>query len=385
MEIFMKHKQHTLESAEFGKMDVFFIDGIMYFPATACAKILDFANPYDAIQRSCPNKIKLHVDIETGLKPNGSKAIQIVSMNYIPEPDLICLIERSSAPAAKRFEKWIFTETIPSMTGRATTIPKLDEIQIFENECFGSLEIIMIGKRPYFHAADCAKILGYRNPQKAIFDHCKKTIKRGVLTSGGIRQANFIGESDLYRLIMHSQLPAAEKFQDWVVEDVLPMIHRHGAYFTNNILDNVSGNPRELEGLVEKINSEREKSKRLETENALMLPKVKYCDIVLHSDSAIPITIIAKEYGLSGSKFNKILHELGIQYKIRNTWVLYSGFSNLGFTISRTYHINENKSVIHTCWTELGRNWLYHTLKQHGRVPQAEFFTHVHRDDRQRD
>lgn len=106
----------------------------------------------------------------------------------------------------------------------------MNELQIFENSEFGSVRTITIGNDPWFVASDIAKALGYSNPRKAIADHCKGVTKRDTPTSSGIQSISYINEGDMYRLIMRSKLPSAEKFEDWVVNEVLPSIRKNGGY-----------------------------------------------------------------------------------------------------------------------------------------------------------
>ena len=84
---------------------------------------------------------------------------------------------------------------------------------------------------PYFVANDVAKTLGYKNPSDATNKHCKKAVKTWGSDSLG-RQQEFkvIPESDMYRLIIKSNLPQAERFEEWVMEEVLPNIRKHGSY-----------------------------------------------------------------------------------------------------------------------------------------------------------
>ena len=84
--------------------------------------------------------------------------------------------------------------------------------------------------KPYFVGTDVAKALGYSNPRKAILDHCKGVTKRDTPTSSGIQSMSYINEGDLYRLIMKSKLPSAEKFESWVMDEVLPTIRKTGSY-----------------------------------------------------------------------------------------------------------------------------------------------------------
>lgn len=106
----------------------------------------------------------------------------------------------------------------------------MNELQIFNSEEFGEIRTAEIDGKPYFVGTDVAKALGYSNPRKAILDHCKGVTKRDTPTSSGIQSMSYINEGDLYRLIMKSKLPSAEKFESWVMDEVLPTIRKTGSY-----------------------------------------------------------------------------------------------------------------------------------------------------------
>lgn len=108
----------------------------------------------------------------------------------------------------------------------------MNNIQIFNNEQFGRVRIIMTDGKPMFLANDVAKSLGYANPRKAIGDHCKGVTKRDTPTTSGVQVVSYIPESDVYRLVMRSKLPQAEQFQDWVCDEVLPTIRKTGGYMS---------------------------------------------------------------------------------------------------------------------------------------------------------
>lgn len=107
---------------------------------------------------------------------------------------------------------------------------KMNNLKVFNNEEFGEIRTMEIDGKPYFVASDVATALGYTNPRKAVIDHCKGVTKRDTPTSSGMQSMSYIGEGDLYRLIMKSKLPSAEKFESWVMDDVLPSIRRTGSY-----------------------------------------------------------------------------------------------------------------------------------------------------------
>lgn len=85
---------------------------------------------------------------------------------------------------------------------------------------------------PYFLASDVCKALGYSNPRDAVSRHCREkgVVKRDTLTSGGVQSLTYLDEPNVYRLVMRSNMPDAEKFQDWVCEIVLPAIRKDGHY-----------------------------------------------------------------------------------------------------------------------------------------------------------
>jgi prophage antirepressor-like protein len=103
-----------------------------------------------------------------------------------------------------------------------------NQVQQFYNAEFGSIEILMIDGKPYFPASECAKILGYKNPRKAVSDHCPHVTKRDIGVQTGkktdgtpaiqITEKSFIPEGDLYRLIIRSKLRTAERFERWVFD-----------------------------------------------------------------------------------------------------------------------------------------------------------------------
>lgn len=112
-----------------------------------------------------------------------------------------------------------------------------NEIKIFKNDIFGELQILIVDGKEYFPATEVAEKLGYKLGRKAINDHCKKdgVLKWNVIDSLGRNQEkNFINEGNLYRLIVKSKLPEAEKFEQWVFDEILPTIRKTGGYVSND-------------------------------------------------------------------------------------------------------------------------------------------------------
>lgn len=106
----------------------------------------------------------------------------------------------------------------------------MELVKIFGTNEFGSIRTIEENGKILFVGSDIAKTLGYSKPQNAISKHCKGALKRGIPTNGGIQEMLVISEGDLYRLIVNSKLPTAQKFESWVFDEVLPEIRRSGSF-----------------------------------------------------------------------------------------------------------------------------------------------------------
>lgn len=118
--------------------------------------------------------------------------------------------------------------------------------------------------------------------------------------------------------------------------------------------------------LVEQV----ERNEQLQLQNAQkdqiikeLQPKATYYDLILQNKSLISISKIAKDYGMSAMKMNQLLHELGIQYKQGDCWLLYSKYQDKGYTQSKTHTIDSETSKMHTYWTQKGRLFIYEMLK----------------------
>lgn len=264
-----------------------------------------------------------------------------------------------------------------------------NELKIFENPEFGRIRTMEINGEPYFVGKDVAEILGYSNPRDALSKHVDDEDKATVAIHDGSQNRNLtaINESGLYSLILSSKLPTAKKFKHWVTSDVLPTIRKTGGYISNSdmMVETYFGNlPPEQKAVVksmfESIEASQKKAKELETQVAQqgqiiseLQPKASYYDEVLKSPTPIPVSLIAKDYGMSGQSFNKLLHEQGIQYKLGDCWLLYQNYANQGYTKSQTYVTNIGTTKLHTYWTQKGRLFLYDLLKNKaGIVPLME-------------
>lgn len=255
---------------------------------------------------------------------------------------------------------------------------KFNITPFFKKE-FGEIRVIEIEGKPHFVGNDIAKALGYARPNEAVSRHAKGTLKQRILTNGGNQELLVIPEGDVYRLIVKSKLPQAEKFESWVFDEVLPTIRKHGMYARDEILDN----PDLLIQVASELKKEREQRKQLEVVNTALTqqigelkPKADYTDMVLQNKSLMSVTAIAKDYGMSGVALNKKLNELGIQYKQSGQWFLYAKHQAKGYTSSSTTTIEHKDGTtevkLHTKWTQKGRLFIYEELKKKGILPLIE-------------
>ena len=104
----------------------------------------------------------------------------------------------------------------------------MNALKMFEHECYGKIRVVDIDGEPWFVGKDVCEAMGHSNHNLAIKRHCKGVTKSYPLqTSGGTQDVRIITETDVYALVMHSTLPGAEKFQQWVY-DVIAQLRETG-------------------------------------------------------------------------------------------------------------------------------------------------------------
>lgn len=236
-----------------------------------------------------------------------------------------------------------------------------NDIQIFSNPQFGEIRTLADdANEPMFCAKDVATALGYADTADAISRHCKSGKKVFHPHANGIGGVNmvFITEKDVYRLIMRSNLPDAEKFQDWVCDEVLPTIRKHGAYMTQDVIERTLQDPDYLIRLATTL--KEEKQKRIEAESVAAkrgliiaeqqkelteaAPKVEYHDKVLSSQGFLTVNMIAASIGISDRKLNKLLCEWGVQYKESGSYQLYAPYRGKGYAKQIPYPYRDSSS-----------------------------------------
>lgn len=262
----------------------------------------------------------------------------------------------------------------------------MQEIKVFSYEG-NEVRTVQREEETWWVLKDVCDTLGLSNPSmiagRLDDDEKAKVDPKQYLGSFSNEPITIISESGLYNVILLSRKREAKKFKRWVTHEVLPSIRKHGAYMTPETLEAAILNPDTMIKLCTALKDEQEKNERLTAQVKQqkqtigeLKPKAIYYDSILANPGLVTITQIAKDYGMSGKKLNKLLHECGIQYKINGQWLLYAKYHDCGYTHSETVefeHTDGRKDVtMITKWTQKGRLFLYELLKQNGYLPSIE-------------
>lgn len=235
----------------------------------------------------------------------------------------------------------------------------------FQSEEFGTLRTVDEDGKTLFCGADVAKALGYKNARDALGKHCKGVAKRDTPTSSGIQSMSFISEGDVYRLITHSKLPSAERFESWVFDEVLPSIRQQGGYIAATEEDS---DEMILARALQIANAKiAERTKQLaDTSRKLAIaePKAAFYDSVMDSDGLLSIRDSAKlmkshAKGIGQKKLFSLLREDGMIEK--RTRRATSKAIERGYLKERPFTIehSDGKKVLdhYGCLTPKGLDW----------------------------
>ena len=242
---------------------------------------------------------------------------------------------------------------------------------------------------PWWVLKDVCAVLGLAKPDRvAARLHQSEKDAHPVSTPGGTQEMLIVNEPGLYRVIFRSDKPEAADFQNWVYHEVLPQIRQTGGYGSRIPQTHEELTSAELvEAVLAALHKDVQKLKaRVDEQDTMLLaqgqqiaemrPKATYYDLILQSPDAVSVTTIAKDYGMSAKKMNKILHELGVQFKLGGVWFLYQKYAEYGYTQSKTHaHPKQDGTIgtrVHTYWTQAGRLFLYGVLKDHDVLPLIE-------------
>ena len=240
-------------------------------------------------------------------------------------------------------------------------------IEIFKNDRFGEVRVAGTSENPLFCLVDVCRVLEIKNPRD-----CKSRLKpEGVVLTDGVSKTTnqygitteqevtltFINEQNLYKVIMRSDKPQAEPFQDWVCGEVLPSIRKHGAYMTNDTLEKALASPDFLIQLATNLKEEQQmriEAERKETEAA---PAVAFTKAVQSANSSCLIGELAKLIAQNGYSIgekrlfawmrdNGYLGKHGERYNIPNQQYVEQGL----FELKKGVRTGDN-GVLHTTIT----------------------------------
>lgn len=183
----------------------------------------------------------------------------------------------------------------------------MNSLKVFENPEFGNIRVLTIKNEPYFVGKDVASVLGYKDTSDALKKHVDSDDKltRRFADSGQNRGMYIINESGLYSLILSSKLPTAKRFKRWVTSEVLPAIRKHGAYLTEQKVEEILTNPDTIIKLATQLKEEREARKQAEALNEANRPKVIFAEAVSTSKDGILVGMLAKLLHQNGVKIGQ--------------------------------------------------------------------------------
>lgn len=259
---------------------------------------------------------------------------------------------------------------------------KETRLKVFEKDEFGSIRIEVVEGNVLFNLEDVSKILGLDQR-----DVKKRLIKSGIyddkvemMENGIFIPSVYISEPNFYRCVMQSRKPGAEKFQDWVVEEVLPSIRKHGAYITKEKLVEIFEDPREMAKLFTELADERDL--RIATQKKLeeVEPKAEYYDKVLDSKDLLNVTNISKSLGLTAQSLNKILLKLGVIMgldKKKTAYGLTYRYCDKGYGNVKEFPIFDKEGNFKfykklLVYTEKGKEFIYKLLLEKGFIKTNE-------------
>lgn len=259
-----------------------------------------------------------------------------------------------------------------------------NQITIFTNPTFGEIRTAGTADEPMFCLADVCKVLELQvTPTKNRLNQ-KGVNSINTLTNGGRQSMLFINEQNLYKVIMRSDKPQAEPFQDWVCGEVLPTIRKTGGYIAAHAQmtdeEIMAAALRIGEATIRKRD---ERIRQLEAEakqKDILINDMRkgndYLNAILQSNGTVTTTQIAQDYGMSAVALNRKLAEMRVQHKVNGQWILYATHQAKGYVHSRTLNLTHRDGRPYTCmmteWTQRGRLFLYDALKEVGVLPLIE-------------
>ena len=217
-------------------------------------------------------------------------AIKLLSFSRMQEQDKVRIIKH-----LKSLDKHININTDDKVNVKNGISVDVSDVQTMNNDLFGKIRFVYVNDRVYAVANDVLKALGYKKGswRTILARNCKDVTQSNTFAYNGTPY-NLIAEGDIYRLIMNSTLPAANDFERWVYDEVLPSIRKHGLYATNTAIDNMLNDPDTAIKLLKQYKEEREERIKLLKINKDNQPKLEAYNEFINSDGLYSIATAAR-------------------------------------------------------------------------------------------
>lgn len=232
----------------------------------------------------------------------------------------------------------------------------MNTIELFKNPEFGEVRVVEVDNEPYFVGKDVAEVLGYKNPSKAIKDHCdednykvltykalNETLLASLWNSNDYSNKVIINEFGVYELVLGSELPSAKAFRKWITSEVLPSIRKNGAYMTEKTLERALAEPDFLIQLAQQLKEEKTKRLELEKDNKILKPKADYFDDLVDRNLLINFRDFAKELNVRQKYLIEWL--ISNRYIYRNEKGKIKSYSKYSEGDSRLFEVKEYKAT----------------------------------------
>lgn len=389
------NKLQTFENETFGQIRVLTVKGTVWFLGKDVGLALWYKNPTVAIQNHVSDEDKILG--KRGVTPyiedsRGRKQYP----TWINQSGLHSLVTFSKHPKAQELERWILDAVLPASYDekqkghdlihqaqpQAALTSPLDVISVsgirgYEKDGMVYLNLEDVARGLGFTTTQIIKGIEYINVRWNRVDEYLELI--GFATCG--RRPEFIPESVFYRLAMKAKNEAAERFQALIAEEIIPTIRRTGGYvmddalFAETYMPTASPAERELFRMtLAHVRKQNEQIAEMQNTITHLEPDAEYCKEVLQAEGLVSTAEIAKDFGFrSAQQLNRILSDLGIQYKVNGAWVLYRQYADLGLAQSKTFLYGKQKyarTFRHLYWTQKGVRFIYDLLKCNCLLPQ---------------
>lgn len=274
----------------------------LLFNLNCVGNILGIVNPRTSIDTADDRYVRLITNSD--VSKTYYRKLNNKGELFLTEDGLFRIIITSRGRNITAFQDWLRDKALPSIKAQLSIN---QNIMGFSKEEFGEVRTLVEGENIWFNLNDICRALDLRNPRKVMTDLPKDvTNSYTLLTNGGLQNMTFVNESGLYRTIFKSRKEKALEFQDWVCSEVIPSIRKHGAYITEDVIN-------DNKKLNETIQAIREQYKE----------KIDFADAFLASEDSAYIAVFADYLTKNGVKMGR--NQLFKWFKDKKVLVCHGG------------------------------------------------------------